>query len=668
MKKLLLLLLGLFCLSAEAQFTPGQLLTSQALNAALASPTITGGTITGLSSPIPVASGGTGANTATGATSSLQYLQGGSGSVSRSVTSKLGDIINGRDFGMLCNGTADDGPALQNAINATSVNNPSIIQLPPGICRIATGVVLNNVAPIIRGYGYTEGPSPLMGTWLRLDVTGVTPFLIENANARGTVFEDLGVYEPQPPTSIGWTPIAYNYFFDIENTLGQVTFRNVLFAGITNGIKSYNSGRLDIESIYGQFYTNGVLIDDCQDIPRINYAHFWTYVTSDPNIVSYQESNLDDILLERVDGIFLGDIFGLAQRSVIHMTTSASGVTTKAYLSNLYADFTQYGVWIDSNNSTIQVANATTHSYQFGGSAAIAGSHGLYVTGNNNVLQLGNWRTDLVQSTPIEITGTGNVLHAQSVWGNNFNTLSNGSGLVDAASGNTVHVDATYTTNSNSAPLASTNQIAQTLTENVPVNAVNFPFAYASTTGNGVSLAPAGTDSSIDMNVGAIGTNGSVRLQANGGQTVFRVANNNSGNTDILASSGTGGISLIAESGSTNATINLNPKGSGVVALNGNSSVSGNINASGTGTMPLYSTTGAGISAPHKVTGTVTLSSGSATVTLSGNAVFTSSSSYVCTANDTTAANAVKVSQGSGTSIAFTGTSTDTVQFACAGS
>ncbi|MEB2554049.1 hypothetical protein [Burkholderia cenocepacia] len=95
--------------------------------------------------------------------------------------------------------------------------------------------------------------------------------------------------------------------------------------------------------------------------------------------------------------------------------------------------------------------------------------------------------------------------------------------------------------------------------------------------------------------------------------------------------------------------------------------VTGAISATTTGAMPLYGTTGTGINAPHMVQGTATLSSGAATVTLSGSAVFTSSSSYACTANDTTAAAPVKVSQTSGTSITFAGTGTDVVQFMCAG-
>jgi hypothetical protein len=87
----------------------------------------------------------------------------------------------------------------------------------------------------------------------------------------------------------------------------------------------------------------------------------------------------------------------------------------------------------------------------------------------------------------------------------------------------------------------------------------------------------------------------------------------------------------------------------------------------GIGAMPMTSTTGSNVIGPHMVQGSIALAAGTATVTLSGSAVFTSSTSFTCTANDSTAANSVRVNQASGTSITFTGTSTDTVQFLCAG-
>src|SRR6202022_578589 len=69
---------------------------------------ITGGTITGLSAPIPISSGGTNATTATGATSQLQYLQGATGSAARSLTSKFQDVISILDFpGCDTTGVAD---------------------------------------------------------------------------------------------------------------------------------------------------------------------------------------------------------------------------------------------------------------------------------------------------------------------------------------------------------------------------------------------------------------------------------------------------------------------------------------------------------------------------------------------------------------------------------
>ncbi|MBB5508172.1 hypothetical protein [Paraburkholderia atlantica] len=144
--------------------------------------------------------------------------------------------------------------------------------------------------------------------------------------------------------------------------------------------------------------------------------------------------------------------------------------------------------------------------------------------------------------------------------------------------------------------------------------------------------------------------------------TVYAPSDTNGANIKLVGNGGTTPNKYIrAQSGNLQV---LNSAYSAVVAT---LTDAGNLSVTGTGTMPVYGTTGTAVNAPHMVTGSVALSSGTATVTLSSSAVFTSSSSYVCTANDTTAAAAVKVSQSSGTSITFTGTSTDTVQFACAG-
>jgi hypothetical protein len=68
----------------------------------------------------------------------------------------------------------------------------------------------------------------------------------------------------------------------------------------------------------------------------------------------------------------------------------------------------------------------------------------------------------------------------------------------------------------------------------------------------------------------------------------------------------------------------------------------------------------------HVVVDTCTLGTNCA-VTFSGSAAFSSGTTYRCTANDATAANAVKVQNISNAAVTFTGTGTDVVAFICIG-
>jgi hypothetical protein len=69
----------------------------------------------------------------------------------------------------------------------------------------------------------------------------------------------------------------------------------------------------------------------------------------------------------------------------------------------------------------------------------------------------------------------------------------------------------------------------------------------------------------------------------------------------------------------------------------------------------------------HQVDGYVALVGGTATITLSGGAVYTSNTSYVCTANDASANASVEVHTTSGTQFTLTGTNTDTIGYQCVG-
>jgi hypothetical protein len=82
---------------------------------------------------------------------------------------------------------------------------------------------------------------------------------------------------------------------------------------------------------------------------------------------------------------------------------------------------------------------------------------------------------------------------------------------------------------------------------------------------------------------------------------------------------------------------------------------------------PVFDSTGAAQTNTHMVRDGVQLLSGNSTVTLTGSAVFTSLSSYSCSAIDKTAANAVKIVKSSGTSFTLSGTGSDVIEFICVG-
>jgi hypothetical protein len=101
----------------------------------------------------------------------------------------------------------------------------------------------------------------------------------------------------------------------------------------------------------------------------------------------------------------------------------------------------------------------------------------------------------------------------------------------------------------------------------------------------------------------------------------------------------------------------------------GSVQVLGSISASGTGTMPVYSNSGVAQAAAHMVTGTVAIN-GSGSVTLSGAAVFSSASSYTCTATlqaTSPSAFPVGVQIVSGSSFTVFGSSSGNVSYICVG-
>ncbi len=272
-------------------------------------------------------------------------------------------------------------------------------------------------------------------------------------------------------------------------------------------------------------------------------------------------------------------MFSLGARSVLHLTSGANGVTTKAYVNNLYADFVQYGVWIDGNGTTAQLSNVTTqHNDQTTQNAVLPGGKGLYINASNTVVQAANWRTDLTSGSAIDVEQAGNTLVFDNLWVNGWNQSKTAAPAITVAA---VASGAQNVLQIANAPLLSGGNGAALLNGgggnaqravqmNLVGAAANEPRFYTASSGNAVSGQAIGSDAVVDFQLGAKGATGSVRLQSNG-QTVLRTDAANGSTDDVLVRGGNGALNLILEGPDANIDFYAQSKGvTGGVRLQAN--------------------------------------------------------------------------------------------------
>ncbi len=358
-----------------------------------------------------------------------------------------------RDYGAVGDGSTNDAPAIQAAINDLAARGGGTLFFGPRQYRLRSAIVITNTMVRLQGAGFTETGSAAQGTWFLIDNTNFVPFLFTGVTARGSAVRDIAVQQIHP-TSFGasWAPTDYPYVFRVEDCLGGVDFDNVLLARVNRGIYCRNSGRLDIRRLRGQVFTAGVEIDECLDVPRIHNLHFWTFWTADDNVVRWQQANGDALIFRRSDGVFVDQAFVLGYRSMVRFAASApgapaarAGVTTKFYIGQAYADFVRYGVWIEADGVDGQIGGLTTQGELFNaGGTPLGGSHGILVDAGGTRVQVANLRVDDAEDHAIRVNGSGNRLDVFSLRCVFFNTRNNGAAAIHLADSGAAAPNALY--------------------------------------------------------------------------------------------------------------------------------------------------------------------------------------------------------------------------------
>jgi len=446
--------------------------------------------------------------------------------------------VDVRDFGALGNGTANDAPAIQAAIDALGAAG-GVVQFGPRTYRLASAITVSGSSVRLQGAGFAEGGAPGQGTWLTVDQTGFTPFTFTGIAARGSVVRDMAFRQSHTAAqNASWAPTNYDFLFRVTDCLGGVDFDNVMLSGINRGIFVRNSGRTDFRRIRGQVFNTGIEIDEGYDTSRISNLHFWPFFSANNNVVRWQQANGDALVFRRCDGVFVDQAFALGYRSMFRFTSSAAGFTQKFSIGQAYADFVRHGVWVEAAGTDGQIDAMTVQCEIFNaGGAPLPGSIGIYVNTNSSRVQVGSLRIDDAEDNPIRIEGHSNRIDIGALRCVNFNLRNNGAAAIHLANAAT---GAPNRVNLGSPPLLETANLG--------------PVFNAGSNGSVGVQAPAGEAARPGLSVGQNDTGlfrpaAGVLAAASAGAEVLRLA---SGTASIGGVSGAHGLEVTTPASAVN--------------------------------------------------------------------------------------------------------------------
>ncbi|WP_404705037.1 hypothetical protein [Yersinia vastinensis] len=221
-----------------------------------------------------------------------------------------------------------------------------------------TSIITHSGAITYLGVGASVTSSlvqsyPDGGSWLYLDHLDnglrfrdeVTP----SNNARFVRMCGLGIDRNQAAPAVGWEPTAAQHDLRFEYT---AEIEDITFLKSSRMILIRGSGNLQSKDVKGQPLLVGYECERSADVQRWVGSHFWPYWSQDLNVINYTKLNTLCHKIQRADGLFIDNAFGIFYKRVFYAADAVGAGSGLAnfHLRNMYADGGGGGIEISSNS------------------------------------------------------------------------------------------------------------------------------------------------------------------------------------------------------------------------------------------------------------------------------------------------------------------------------
>lgn len=267
--------------------------------------------------------------------------------------------VDVHSYGAKGDGVTDDTQAFQKAIDAADKSGSKLVTVPKGNYKIT------NTITIRKGVTLQGGPKIPFKANFGMDYALISVAPSENNVSKsafniemGAGIKGLSFYWPQQKVD-KVTPIKYGWAITTSGKASgadNIVIEDIMLTNCYNGINVDHGGQFNIRNIFGQTLNIGIRLDRVYDVSRLENIHFWDFwATADTKAKAYVQMNGKAIVIGRVDGLQVTNVFAYGHKTVLHFTDFGHG-SAWSQLNNITADVCYLPIQIDKVN-IVQLTN-----------------------------------------------------------------------------------------------------------------------------------------------------------------------------------------------------------------------------------------------------------------------------------------------------------------------